>query len=175
MLVSCNFFNEEGGQKFEHIPLAEYKYNQASIEPGTRMQLLGFSGGKGNDKETIYYYQFIVLNEATGDTLRILSPLISFNDPESDEKKVYTTPLQFDADKGVYQAIYERQDSSQNLILQTEALTKNGALDSSVDFQALADEIKFKQLVVINKTIPMFENPNYQTAIGILHFQEIPW
>jgi hypothetical protein len=162
-------------QEYMYIPLEEYKYNAASIQPGTEVELLAFSGGKENDKENIYYYQFIVLNKTNMDTLRILTPLISIDESAGVENKTYTTPLQYDPEKGITNAFFEPKDSSQNLLLQIESLVKDDKKGNSVDVESLMKKVDKKQFVVVNKSMSEFENPHYHTVIGILNFKKMPW
>ena len=173
--IKCNVFEKKFHQVYEYVPLKEYKYSEANIQPGAEVQLIAFSGGKPDDKENVYYYQFIVINLSTGDTLRILTPLISIDPSAGVETKTYTTPLQFDPAKGITNAFYEVQDSSQNLFLQTDKMLNGDKVDTSFDVQLLMDHINENQLVVVNKSLSMFENPTYKTAVGILNFKKIPW
>ena len=162
-------------QTYEYLPLEEYRYAQASIQPGTEVELLAFSGGKEADEKGLYYYQFIVLDKNKGDTLRILTPLISVDESAGLDNKTFTTPLQYNPEKGVTNAFYEPMDSAQNLALQVDALIKDNKNDSSVDINSLMSKVDKKQFVVINKSMSEFENPNYRTAIGVLNFKKIPW
>jgi hypothetical protein len=163
------------GQTYQYLPLEEYKYSQASIQPGTEVELLAFSGGKEGDENSVFYYQFLVVDKTAGDTLRILTPLISIDESAGLDNKTYTTPLQYNPNKGVKNAFYELVDSTQNLALQVESLIKDNKNDSSVDINSLMTKVDKKQFVVINKSMPEFENPNYRTAIGVLNFKRIPW
>lgn len=162
--------NNKIAQDYEYIPLEKYSFEKADIKPGTRLKLLAFSGGNANDKEHTYYYQFIALDETTGDTLRILTPLISFDSP--DAPNTFTTPLQFDAAKGITSATYELYDSS-NIAMQLMSIPANEP-DSAIT-SALNKERKSVEYVVSNKSYYFFENPHYKTAIGVLHFNEVPW
>jgi hypothetical protein len=162
-------------QTYDYLPLEEYRYTPANIQPGTEVQLLAFSGGKEADKKDLYYYQFIVLDRNTGDTLRILAPLISVDKSAGVDDKTFTTPLQYNPEKGITNAFYELMDSTQNLVLQVDALIKDDNNDSSVDINSLMSKVDKKQFVVINKSMSEFENPNYRTAIGVLNFKRIPW
>ena len=170
---SCKL-NNRAFQTYEYMPLEQYEYKQAGIQPGTEVELLAFSGGKEGDENSVYYYQFIVLDKANGDTLRILTPLISVEEPDL-PNKTYTTPLLYDPEKGITNAFYERMDSTQNLLLQVEKFTKSGGSLDSVDINSMMKMVDKKQFVVINKSMPEFENPNYRTAIGVLNFKGMPW
>jgi hypothetical protein len=177
-LFTAAFSSCRAKQEFEYVPLEEYTYEKANIQPGTEVELLAFSGGRRNDKEDVYYYQFIVVSKETGDTLRILTPLISIDDLTGTANKTYTTPLQYNPEKGITNAFYEPKDSSQNLLLQTEELAdlaKTNMPDSSLDIGTLMNTLNKNQLVVVNKSIRIFQNPRYPTAIGTLNFKQIPW
>lgn len=162
-------------QEFTYVLLEEYHYQEANIQPGTEVELLAFSGGKKESEGSVLYYQFIVLEKGTKDTLRILTPFISVDREAGVEIKTYATPLQYDPTKGITSAFYEPMDSSSNLLLQLENLVKDGEVDKSVDVQSLMGHVDKKQLVVINESLTEFSNPGYRTAIGILNFKEIPW
>lgn len=58
---------------YEYIPLNDYKYTQSDIKDQATVTILSFSGGEMCDEENTYYYQFIVLDSATTDTVRIFS------------------------------------------------------------------------------------------------------
>jgi hypothetical protein len=171
--ISCN--SSEKYNDFVYIPLEEYKYEQAIIQPGTELELLAFSGGKKEFGEEIYYYQFLVLDKSTGDTLRIMTPLISVDETAGSETKTHTTPFQYDPEKRITTAYYEPMDSSKNLLLNASNLIKNGEVDSTADLSRLMTQIDKKQFVVVNKSMPEFVNPRFRSAIGILNFKEIPW
>ena len=175
LLTNCNFFANEPEQDYLYIPLKDYKYSKADISPETELELIAFSGGKPNDKKNIYYYQFIAINVSTGDTLRILTPLISVDESAGVDNLTYTTPLQFEADKGVRNAYFVARDSVQNLFLQAIKLINENKLDTSTIVESLLADIDANELVVVNKSLSLFENTTYKTAIGILNFKKIPW
>jgi len=162
-------------QSFLYIPLEKYKYREAKIQPGTELELLAFSGGKKSDEESLYYYQFLVLDMTTKDTLRIFTPLISIDDPEEAGKKIVTTPLEFDPDKHITTAYYEAKDSITNLMLQAAESFKDYKSGDSIDLNSLMGSINKKQFVVINRSIPEFDDPKYRAVIGVLHFKDQPW
>jgi len=163
---------------FDYVPLQKYAYSKADILPETKVRLLAFSGGPENDKETVYYYQFIVVEESKNDTFRILTPLISVDKEAGLEADTYGPPLQYDPAKGVTEAIFRPQTDAVNLLLQTdaiEALAKTQNADVMKEIKALEDSIQLKQSVVINRRIDLFTNSNFKTAVGILHFKQMPW
>jgi hypothetical protein len=177
-LFIMSFLRCRAKQAFEYVLLEQYQFEPATIRPGTEVKLLAFSGGRRNDKLFIYYYQFIVRDKETGDTLRILAPLISIDESTGLENKIYTTPLQYSIEKGITDAFYEPKDSTHNLALQTEEweeLAKTSTGDSAYTLERPLYQITRTQLVVVNKSFPMFENRHYKSAIGILNFKEMPW
>src|SRR5882757_5866132 len=84
---------------FTYVPFREYKFVQADIKPGTGIRILAFSGGKESKDKTIYDCQFIGINQSTGDTVRILTSLISTDSVPGSTSEVYTIPTQFDGQK----------------------------------------------------------------------------
>jgi len=177
-LIICSFPGCRSRQEFEFVPLKEYQYEQADIQPGTEVKLIAFSGGKSDDEKNAYYYQFIVRNKTTGDTVRILAPLISFDETSGSANKIYTTPLQYSLEKGITDASFQLKDSSHNLLLNTERLeelAKSDNMDSSIAFGTLTNEINKNELVVVNRSISLFKDARFKTAIGILHFKEMTW
>jgi hypothetical protein len=176
LIVQCNSLRHRPEQEYVYVPLKDYKYDPASIQPGTEVKLLAFSGGKQTETDgDVYYYQFIVLNESTGDTLRILTPFISVDESAEGKNKTYTKPWQFDPAKGITEAFYELCDSSSKLLLQTNLLIETNRLDTSADFQSLVNNTRLNEFVVVNKSMGIFEDPAYKTAIGILNFKKMPW
>ena len=159
---------------FGYVPLEEYRYVKASLDSGTTLRLLLFSGGAPQDKDHLYYYQFICLNPATGDTVRILSPLVSFSDP--DNPNTYTSPLQIDPHSGVQTATYQPMAGPWlNLALQIQELpTESGDLPPGL-VDSLQAQVHQKQYVVINNAMEAFRTHRYNTAVGILHFAQRPW
>lgn len=180
-------------QDFEYIPLAEYEHETNTIAPGTELELLAFSGGKKEEEGTVFYYQFLVLDKTTNDTLRILTPLISVdNDGASGEASkipvirvdntngiganvTYTTPMLYDPAKRITTAYFQIKDSSQNLILQTEDLVAKAENPADIDIKKLMDTMDKKELVVVNKDMEEFSSKKYRAVVGILNFKRQPW
>jgi hypothetical protein len=61
------------GSDYEFIKLKDFKFTTATINEGTKIELLSFSGGDDLSEENIYYKQFIGIDKTNGDTLRILA------------------------------------------------------------------------------------------------------
>jgi hypothetical protein len=170
ILCQCSFREPV----FEYIPLEDYKYETVVIEPGAEMKLLAFSQGRENDGKTINYYQFIVIRVPQGDTLRILTPLISVPSSTSSNGKLYTTPLQFDAAPGVTKAFYSPRDSSVMVTMNLENMARGKNMDLDKITESLKGKITFKEFVVLNHNIDLFDR-DYPTAMGVLDFKEVPW
>jgi hypothetical protein len=110
----------------------------------------------------------------TGDTLRILTPLISVDESAGLDNKTYTTPLQYNPKKGITNAFYEPIDSAQNLLLKVESVIKHDK-DDSIELNSLMSKVDKRQFVVINKNLSELENAHFRTVIGVLNFKGIPW
>jgi len=176
-LTSCG--GSERADDLDYVPLKDYSFQPTDLDSGTTFKLLAFSGGKSDDKDNVYYYQFIGVNTTTKDTMRILAPLISFPSEENPTQKIHTTPLQIDASKRISEATYSKADSMTNLMLQTFSIAGDANSDQKAKLEAMKNgvnsDIKAHQWVVVNKGMPIFSNTSYKTAIGILHFSERPW
>jgi hypothetical protein len=172
LLVSCQPKKED---ILEYKPLKDFSYTPASITRGSEIELLAFSGGEKSDENTIYYYQFIGIDKSSGDTVRIISSLISVEESPGVENKTYTTPLQFDPGKGITTAEFEPSDSSQRLAAEFNATaTTNEKLSEEQIKQIIEGKSNKKELVVINKSISLFQR-DYKAAMGVLNFKKMPW
>ena len=155
--------------------MKDFNYNSANISRGSEIELLAFSGGKESDGNTIYYYQFIGIDKSSGDTVRIISSLISVDESAGLKNKTYTTPLQFDPGKGITTAEFEPSDSSQQLAAELNATaTTNAKISEEQIKQIIQGKSNKQELLVINKSIDLFQR-DYKAAIGVLNFKEIPW
>ena len=173
IFVQCN--NNKIANHIGYQALTDYHYVPASIAPGTEIELLAFSGGKKSDENNLYYYQFIGIDKSNGDTIRILTPVISIVDETGVDNKIYTTPLQFNPDKGITTASFELppSDTMLNLINQSET-TPNEEISPGKILSILDNKTKQKEYVVINESIDLFRK-NYKAAIGVLNFKQVPW
>ena len=173
IFVGCN--NHKILDRVDYQPLEDYEYTPATITPGSAIELLAFSGGKRSDENNLYYYQFVGIDKSKGDTIKILLPVISVDEAEGIETKTYTTPLQFNSDKGITTAYFEQlpSDTALNLINGTEA--NSGGEISTEKIQAMLDgKSHQKPYVVLNKSIDLFQR-DYKAVIGVLNFKQIPW
>ena len=107
--------------------------------------------------------------------IRILTPVISIVDETGVDNKIYTTPLQFNPDKGITTASFELppSDTMLNLINQSET-TPNVEISPGKILSILDNKTKQKEYVVINESIDLFRK-NYKAAIGVLNFKQVPW
>jgi hypothetical protein len=167
--------NFENKQRIEYVPLSKYKIDNADIKPDAEVKIIAYSGGKKSEKDNVNYFQFIVINKESGDTLRILAPLICITKEAGVENDTYSTPALFDRSKGVIDAVYEVKDSTQNMIVNLDASPVPGEGDIEAIKKSLTKTVNGKEFVVVNRSIPIFANPAYKTAIGILKFRKTPW
>jgi hypothetical protein len=121
----------------------------------------------------VYYYQFLCFRPATGHTVRILSPLIGFDDPKTNN--TYTTPLQIDAGTELRTATFQPIDSTVNLMMQIEPISPQDGSVAPGLIDSLQSHIHQKQFVVVNNSMEVFRTNRYPTAFGILHFPSRPW
>jgi hypothetical protein len=173
LLIACS--NKR--QTIEYVPFDQYKFEQAEIEPGTAVKLLAYSGGKPSELDGIYYSQFIAVNETTGDTIRLLSTLVSVPGDATTSGKVYSPTHMFDGTKQITEAVFYPQDSSHQMPIKMLAVTKseNETSETSKLLEdVMKDKISSKEFVVVNKSLEIFDN-KYKTAVAVLHFEQIHW
>jgi hypothetical protein len=181
LLASCNNYKQQKEQStevegdFEYVALENFKYNQAAIQPGTEVEVLATLGGRPSKGDTVFYYQFMVRDKRTNDTIRILCPEITIDEPSETNNTTSTSPLAFNIEKGVTNAFYQLIDSSQNLLLNGENLSKMANGTDSVDMDHLMDPTNAKKMVVLDKNATAKQNSTFRTAVGILNFKQIPW
>ena len=118
----CRSKPDFNGQKIVFTPLNENSFVMDSLPGGTLLDLIAYSGGKKNTKDDIYYYQFIGVNKENGDTIRILSTIISVPDEKDPANKIYSPTSQYDPKKRILSTVYYPQDSSHRI-----------AIDKSID------------------------------------------
>ncbi len=169
ILSSCS---SGQNQEFEYRPLASFQNDTSAIQPNSKVRILGFSGSIDKNLDAIYYSQILVVNLSNEDTLSILCP--TFKIPSTDNSVDYElmSPTQFDPNKKINEASYERIDSSTQIALQVidEAMYK--PVDESDFGKTIVTDFKDlskKELVAVNKTIPLFAR-QYKTVIGVLRF-----
>ncbi len=168
---------DEAYDSYKYVPLKEYIYEEASIKPGAEVEILADMGGRPNNADTVFYYQFIVVNKGTGDTIRILCPQISVealtNNP--DDHKTFTTPRIYNMETGVTTAYYELIDKTKSLLLNVENMDKMVKSTDSADINHIMDPANAKEFVILDKNAPEAVNLRFKTAIGTLNFKKRPW
>lgn len=173
--TGCSNSSNKHEHSYEYVPLSEYKIDSANIKPDAEVKIIAYSGGEKSEKDNVNYFQFIVVEKQSGDTVRILAPLIGITKEAGVENDTYTTPSQFDVSKGVFDAVFEVKDSIQNMMLNIDVAHMPEGEDFEAMQKRLTNSVNGKEFVVVNKSIPDFENPAYKTAIGILKFKKTPW
>ena len=173
-LFGCNLGGKRGDQ-YEYIPLNQFHHTENRIQTGAELKLLAYAGGQKLDDKQVYYFQFLGLNTATGDTICILAPMIGIDESGHGGQKNYTTPTEFDPGKGEATAYYEAEDSTHNLLVQIDPELNMNGIDSVTDLKSLMDHISKAQFVVVNKSMPEFCCRRYPAAVGNLIFKERPW
>lgn len=161
---------------YEYVPLSQFSIDSNAIAPGSAVRIIAYSGGKDSKKNDINYFQFIVLNKESGDTVRVLTALI--NTPGDSDKGTYTTPSMFDGSKGVFDATFEPKNSTQNMVINLSMATREKEGDLQAIQKIMTDTnntVTGNEWVVVNKSLQIFGNRNYKTIIGILKFGSVPW
>jgi hypothetical protein len=175
LLLGCGDLENSLENRFVYQPLHEYHYTPINIQAGTQLKVFGFSGGRENDKGNINYYQFLVTNPSTGDTIRILTSYISVNDSSDKVGDVLTNATMYNINKGVTIAYYQMTDTTaQNIAFQTETQIHGHEMDTN-SYNNILNHPNAKEWVVVNTAFPIFQNPKYKTAFGTLNFKTIPW
>lgn len=64
---------ERTGSDYAFVKLKDFAFTPATLKEGASIELLSFSGGDDLAEGTVYYKQFIGIDQSTGDTLRILA------------------------------------------------------------------------------------------------------
>ena len=165
----------EAESEYKYIPLNELKYEAATIAEGAEVEILANLGGKKNSGDTVYYYQFIVRNKISGDTIRILCPEITIDESAGIDNKTSTTPLLFNPEKGINTAFFEPIDSTKSLLLNGENMKGLTESNDSIDINHLLDPANTINMVVLDKNDSPERVFRFKTAVGVLNFKKIPW
>jgi hypothetical protein len=176
LATACKTGSNEPEHSYEYIPLSKFTIDSNALESGSTVQIIAYSGGKQSKKNNINYFQFIVVNSASHDTVRVLTALI--NVPGETDKGIYTPPTMFDGNKGVFTATFEPKDSVQNMAINLSMVTGEKDRDLERVNEIMSDTSNTpsgEEWVVVNKSLPIFENTKYKTTIGTLKFNSIPW
>ena len=138
---SCK--NNNADHDFDYVKLKDFKFTKAELKPLSEIELLSVSGGKQCTGTEIYFYQFVGIDKATGDTVRILSPCQTYDEVKAPRTGTYI-PM---------------DDSPEGINKFTGNVEKGSAVDSDHFF------------VVINKK-HFTETRNYKTVIGGIGFKD---
>lgn len=166
-----------GKPKYTLTSLKDFRCDSSDIRPGTEISILGFSGGKSNEKGDMNYSQFIVKNKISGDTIRILAAYITVDTATGPSNYVFTPALAYDSKKGMREATFEVPNNDELAMLRLEAATSddgNADVDKMNAAFAHNDTAIKKEYVITYKDVPLFA-AHYKTAIGVLHFKQNPW
>ena len=161
--------------EFKYVPLADLKYKPADISTGTEVEILANLDGPKDNGDTVYYYQFIVLNKTNGDTVRILCPEITVDEEAGIDGKTSTSPLLYDMSKGITTASFELIDSSKSLLLNGENMDKMINTNDSATINHLLSPSNAIKIVVFDKNDSDKRIFRFKTAVGVLNFKKIPW
>ena len=183
LLVFCVFSGcknktDYDGQDIEFEPLEDVSFSLVLIPAGTALNLIAYSGGKPNSEGEVYYHQFIAVDARVNDTFRILVPIMTIPDEKNASNKIYVPISQYSTEKQVTAAVFYPIDSLNKMAVDLTIGTTIGdtteqnisKINSIIDGKKIAK----KEFVVINKSMDIFQR-DYKTAIGVLHFNEIPW
>ena len=170
-LFCCESNPSSPAQQVTYQPFAGSASPAFTLDSGTKLTILGYSGGSPSDT-AIIYFPFLVTNDQTGDTLRILSALISVDNEEDPLKETLTPASTYNMDKGIREAIFEPVTENQGTILELTALA-TGKVDTGID-AATGNSKKKPAYVVINHSFPILQDPRFKTVVGVLRFKQIP-
>ena len=113
------------------------------------------------------------MNDQTGETIRVLSALISTNNEEDRLKETFSPASAYDMNKGIREAIFESVTGNQDALMALTPLA-SGKVDTGAFM--LSDKQKKKPAyIVVNKSLSLLQDPHFKTVIGVLRFKEIPW
>lgn len=169
LLTACRSHDKNTNEQY-FISMKDCPFKISVIDSGASIRIIGFSGGRESDKQTIYYDQFVGVTDG-GDTLRILTPLIN-----TSAANTYSSPLLYNHDKGIETATIQPSNEELNKALgyfihskELEQIKDGGDLDK------LSNDLPADRQLVMVKGIRLFESTNFKTVIGALHFDEVPW
>jgi hypothetical protein len=163
----------QAADDYVYVALKDFKYQPANISPGTEVEILADMGGRENNADTVFYYQFIVINKQTGDTVRILCPEITVELPGID--KTSTTPTIYNIETRVTTAYYELIDSTKSLLLNVANMDKFVSTNDSAFTAHLLNPANAKEFVLLDKREFTGKEIRFKTAVGTLNFKKRPW
>jgi len=174
LFAGCGQGHREGSfsSDFRHQPLKEFDGMVASIPTGTAIRILAYSGGDvAKQSDELYYYQFIGIDQTTGDTVRILTAAINVEDATTGGKPALTPAATYDFDKGITAATFKvPTEDDQMIIKMMPGLQGGNPAEKGSD--KLATPVK--EYVMIPEGVPFFTR-HFKTVAGILSFRQQPW
>jgi hypothetical protein len=154
-------------------PLAEFQLDSTAVASGTEIKIVGYAGANKNSKDTLNYSQFIGINEATEDTIRILTAYIAVAEEGATSNPVFVSPLMFNG--AVREATFQIPDASQEILMKiSPELEKEGSDPDLQKLGAIATDSVQQKYVVVRDNIRLFAVPR-KTVAGILVFKQKPW
>lgn len=171
LLIRCAPVDKTDANQYI-LPLEKLPFTLSKPDSSMDIRLIAFSGGRESTPEETYYDQFIGVT-GQGDTVRILTPLIS-----TGAEHTWTSPLLFNIDKGIERARYEPADSAMNvgihLLTGSEEVEKD-SINRADHFDKMKQKSRAKEWVVMVRNVSLFETVRFKTYAGTLHFDQRPW
>src|SRR5665213_623146 len=118
---SCESNRSSNAQQIYYQPFADSVSPELTLDSGTKLTILGYSGGSPSDTAKIYF-PFLVINNRIRDTLRVLSALISTNNEENPLSETFSPASAYDMDKGIREAIFEPVPGNQGMLMAARIL-----------------------------------------------------
>ena len=168
---------DEPSVHYTHTPLHEFRDSLVEIPSGTAVRILGFSGDdEDKKKDALHYCQFIVINQATGDTVRVLAAAISLDGGGGADSVPGFMPASiYDGNTGILDATFINPSKEEKAIIRmTPDLHGGGGAAKIKDWDAYGDSSKVKEIVMIPEGVPEFAR-HYMTVVGVLRFKQQPW
>lgn len=161
---------------YKYMLLQDLNYRPAVIKPGTSVEILANLGGPESSGDTVYYYQFIVKNTETKDTILVLCPVITIDPAASGVDNITSvSPVSYNPSKGVVTAYYAAIDSADLLLLNPQNIAKMTEGKDAVDINHLLNTGNAVNMVVLDKNDTENRVMRFSTVVGKLNFKEIPW
>jgi hypothetical protein len=123
-------------EKLEDLP-----FRIVTLNTGTKIKILSFSGGPVCTPDETYYYQYIGIIQGTSDTIRVLSPCQTIPDGDQPEEGSFSP-----------------WDSTSKII--KDVMKEYGEKNIETE----------NKIVVFNKNNSQLERREFKTAIGSLSF-----
>ena len=174
VFARCGQGHREGSfsANFTHQRLNEFPDTVVSLPSGTAIRILAYSGGDVAKKsDELYYCQFIGINSATRDTVRILAAAINVEEASTDGKPDLTPSSTYDFDKGITDATFKVPTENDQMMIKMMPELQGGNPTEKVSGKV--DDV-VKEYVMIPEGVPFFTR-HFKTVAGILSFRQQPW